>query len=289
MKTLFVCSDFHENHYYENYNGKTNKKFFEAEFALQCNNFLPEANYIVVAGDISNKYLGTVYFLEWLSKKYEAVYWVQGNHDYVKDREFCNNQNKHYTNQEYIRKINDEVCKKCKNVFWLDEQPEPLKIPGTSETISGSMGIADFTYGAAKIKKQYSFSFYRNLWYNWYDSYWGISVEEYIQKINDEKQKISKQLDQKPTLFVSHYLPSNNLVDKKYADSYYSGFFTWDGDKDIKKFEKNGGRFWMCGHTHTKFRSKANNVEILCCPKGYPHENNWNIEKSKEFVIELRD
>jgi len=178
MKTIYVCSDLHIDFY----RLENSKISLEDEFELQMSNFLLKADYLIIAGDISNNMHYMVEFLKWVSKKYEKVLWTHGNHDYVIDGR---RWNIHGKNIDYLAKINKLVCDNVKNVIWLNRSG--IYLDGTTEII-GTMGVADFTYGK-KIAPEYNFPFYCDNWYRWYDgAYWGIPIWDYLTMIESEKK-----------------------------------------------------------------------------------------------------
>jgi Icc-related predicted phosphoesterase len=79
-----------------------------------------------------------------------------------------------------------------------------------------------------------------------------------------------------PVIMITHHLPSYSLIDPKYMKSKGSigptglnQYFASHLDDLIKSPIKA----WICGHTHTGFEKRINDVTVYCNPGGYPGEN----------------
>jgi metallophosphoesterase superfamily enzyme len=300
-KTLLLISDVHIDFYIGNrfdfiIRGKNWEKRLCNEFEAQMAQYLVPADYIVVAGDISNNMLMSVRFLQWLASKYKMVYWTHGNHDYVVDN--ITMPHVRISNYEYIQAIDklihmvdkdSKIFTNKKNIVWLNKDTPAKKIPGTRHTIAGSMGVADFTYGLLLAPKKYNKSWYVKHWPSWYDGLgWRMDVQKYLKFIIEEKANMMNLIvGQMPTIMVTHFMPSHATVARKFQSDWRSGYFTFDGHKHLKEFNKNGGEYWLFGHTHERVDIKHNNIRLMSNPKGYPDEIYHHEERSRKCLLEL--
>jgi hypothetical protein len=77
----------------------------------------------------------------------------------------------------------------------------------------------------------------------------------------------------KKLLVVSHFAPTWDSIDKKFAKSATNHFFY----NSLETYLQNGGLFngvdaWFHGHTHASAQSRFAKTEIYCNPAGYPRQ-----------------
>lgn len=76
--------------------------------------------------------------------------------------------------------------------------------------------------------------------------------------------------DTRPTVVVTHHLPSEQLVHPAYAGGDNTGYFT-DLESVITRYQDRI-KLWCCGHTHEQIRVAVAGVPIITNPLGYPQE-----------------
>jgi len=235
-----------------------------------------KADYLAIAGDISNSRNSTVNIFKELSKIYKKVFWVPGNHDLVIPY-YC--VPSMHGSWAYIASICEELPD---NVHKLSGNALPVT---EKTTIGGSMGYCDFSYAkrALKIKDREMWA----IWSRWYDSvYIGLDRAAGKKLWESERKNMLSSLELKPDIMITHFMPSHSLVEKRWASDACTTFFVFDGDEFIKKLGEQGGKIWAYGHTHGKTFTEKYGVSIVCNPFGYPDECKADCIKESTFEIE---
>jgi len=235
-----------------------------------------EADYLAVAGDISNSQTATVNVFNELAKIYKKVFWVPGNHDLVIPHYYVPSISNSWT---YIENICNELPG---NVYMLSG--EVLNVTENT-TIGGSMGYCDFGYAKQVLKAKDEEMWAK--WSCWYDSvYIGLNRIEGLQLWESERKNMLSSLKLKPSIMITHFMPSYSLVEKRWASDLCTTFFTFDGNELLKKFGEQGGKIWAYGHTHGKTFTTKHGVSLVCNPFGYPDESKSDTIKESTFEIE---
>lgn len=81
------------------------------------------------------------------------------------------------------------------------------------------------------------------------------------------------QKSELPVVMITHHLPSYSLIDPKYMKSKESIGLNQYFASHLDHLINSTIKVWICGHTHTGFEKKINDVNIYCNPGGYPGEN----------------
>jgi predicted phosphodiesterase len=80
------------------------------------------------------------------------------------------------------------------------------------------------------------------------------------------------------TVVVTHHLPTMQAVDPRFTitanDRLLNGSFVSNLDELISKYQP---AYWFFGHTHTPYRGKIGETQLVCNPIGYPGEHNVEI------------
>jgi len=235
-----------------------------------------KAEYLAIAGDISNTKTATINVLTELSKIYVKVFWVPGNHDLVIPYYYAPSIRNSWA---YIASICEELPN---NVYKLQGNVLPVT---EKTTIGGCMGYCDFGYAKKmlKIKDKEMWT----AWSCWYDSvYIGLNRAAGKQLWKNELKNMLSSLELKPDIMMTHFMPSYSLVEKQWAPDLCSAFFTFNGDELMAKFGEQGGKIWAYGHTHGKTFTSKYGVSLVCNPFGYPNEPQSNTLKESTFEIE---
>lgn len=230
------------------------------------------APYVILAGDIGDPF-SNLYsdFLEDLSKLYEYVFLVSGNHEYYKTR--CSDKC-FIEDNIWMKSVDDkirEVCQQFPNVIYL--QDDVYHIEGTDISVYGATFWTDIKE-EEKLDVQFNLMDYRKI--PGFNMNIGINkhtnscrkLEDIVYKYNDRRFVV-----------ISHHLPSYKLINPKYINivprinsSYAS---------DIKVAEHPNIVAWVAGHTHIPVQKGKFYVN----PIGYPGELGCTPDFTKTFVI----
>lgn len=228
----------------------------------------PQTKYIsvlVIAGDLGNIILqGYRDYIESAAKKYDAVIFILGNHEYHTDTTIDNTKAR-------ARKIATEISNVKfldRNVItlfgidwigctlWSDPPPGIKKAPISDFSVIN--GMTKMTYKAMHLE----------------DKKWLNDV------LNEDAVR--------PRVVITHHIPSMKVVRPEYMNrGDINRYFYSNCDDLICKAD-----IWFCGHTHRPIMADFGNTPLLCNPRGYPHEGSeydYNVHiaftKSKQVKI----
>lgn len=89
------------------------------------------------------------------------------------------------------------------------------------------------------------------------------------------KHALERSPDMKRTVVVTHHMPSYQAIDPMFTlserDRLLNGAFASDLDEFILAYQP---AYWFFGHTHTPYRGKVGETQLVCNPIGYPNEDN---------------
>jgi predicted phosphodiesterase len=69
-----------------------------------------------------------------------------------------------------------------------------------------------------------------------------------------------------PTVVITHHLPSHRSIAPRYAESLTNGGFVTDLEALMGA---DRVRLWIHGHTHTSFDYSVDGTRVICNPRGY--------------------
>lgn len=241
-------SDVHTE-FYMNNPGKIKK--------LKINSLAP---YLILAGDIgypSNQLYAN--FMDILSKKFDKIFLISGNHEYYD----THNRNVH--GNKWMQHTDDDIQKivsKYKNIIFLQNQSYNLE--DTNITIFGG------TFWS-KINPNENV---QNIISDYH------CIPNFTPKISTELhnlaiEKLTNDIGTNPTrdfIVISHHMPLYSLIHTKYKNSGYNSAFATDIDLAMHPQIKA----WFYGHTHIPCEF----MKFHANPIGYPDENiNSNFNK----------
>jgi Icc-related predicted phosphoesterase len=86
-----------------------------------------------------------------------------------------------------------------------------------------------------------------------------------------------------PTVVVTHHAPSTGSIAEQYrTDNSLNPAFISNMDNIVAG---SGARYWIHGHTHSRFDYIMGNTRVLCNPSGYPQEPGLQFDPA--FTVEL--
>lgn len=226
------------------------------QFKFICDKIVPQCETLILAGDIGNPPLVTQNyqrFLDIMSKKFDKIFLVTGNHEY-----YGNSISK---TDEHIT----EICKTRKNISFLNNSTELYK---------------GFRFvGATQWTKIHDPRYLINDFTCIND----MNVRRY-NDMHDESKNFLKTaindaaLNNEKCVVITHHLPLNELVLEKYKEPdmlKYNQCFSADM-RDVFENKNSTIKSWFYGHTHTKSTQNIFGIKFLCNPIGYNGENKLN-------------
>lgn len=203
----------------------------------------------ILAGDIGNPYqINYDIFMNFISEKFKKIFVITGNHEYYKN------------SIEETNVFLNEYFSKFKNISFLNNTFEYYE----NHCFIGTTLWSKITNPSYDINDMHCIANFDYIKYNTLNK----QCVDFLQDtVNNNKNCI----------IITHHMPSNSLIDKKYKTLKmlpYNQWFYCDLDNFIEKYGSTKIKCWIYGHTHTPSFNKINNIPFLCNPIGYPNENN---------------
>jgi len=255
MASLQILSDIH----LEFYNDK-----------IRLSNFINiKGDYLAILGDIGHPFSKQYSnLLLDASNSFKKVFIIAGNHEYYSTK-----------TMKDIKTQIQQLCDNYDNVYFLDNSAYILNgyvILGTTlwthipieEHMMAKYGINDFLKIHTSEFEKLTPSDVNNF---------------YSENVKWIKTQVEKFKDKK-IILLSHHLPSELLVHKKYAGFPLGKCFYSDLDHLIKKPIV----YWLCGHSHASMDMLINDCRCIINSVGYPQrENTENAFFDKNLIINL--
>lgn len=234
---------------------------------INLNNTM-NSDVLILAGDITTtiSLKKNIIFFENVSKEFENVIYVMGNHE-------------HYgSNFQDTKKILLETLDKFPNIHLLDN--ETIMVDKTQFIGSTLWTNLNGNDPSTKILLPKEMNDFRLIRYNNNK----INVNDWL----DEHQKsiifLKNEMDSiYRKVVVTHFLPSPLSIPERYKNYYIiNGGFASNLNDLIYDSDVY---YWIHGHTHDKADYFINNTRVLCNPRGYA-----GYEKiAEEFKLEYFD
>lgn len=270
---FFVMSDIHIDFYIPNNAQSIEYNNVVDYFEKFYNDYMQSAENLIFPGDCANDIYNQINFYNFLKTKYQHIYVVFGNHDWVANGGTFGNGNPKYT---------EERIEQVKNEFKNDSQLHILD-GNIINGIAGTIGMCDFHYETQlDLGIQYKINKWQKSWFD--GRRWHIKSPEWHNgyKINpiaiwtSEKTKMINLAMQQPKVMVTHFCPLQLGIQKEYSESESTGFFYFDGKEILDIFDHE--TYWFCGHIHAMshtdyINNKGQIIHIWALPQAYPFEN----------------
>lgn len=277
-KSVYLTSDLHIDHYCDN----------SSQITAFIERFLPEAEVLCVAGDTSDNPKLFIDFYRIASKKYKQTFLIFGNHDLTVQHDDYFLQNPFTDTQTKLNWLKEK----------LSELPNITLLDGTvakygNIKIGGTMGFNDFSVGSALYP--HTKSELKKEWLHWFDNVnWRYKNNNPDLILHDELLKLSKIIQQKPDIVMTHFIPTAVGIPKKYQAEITNAFFYFNADDFLAKMKSNS--IWHCGHTHDSSKKVhcvksgllTKKINLLVNPVGYPFETNKTFSlksRCKDFLL----
>ena len=106
-------------------------------------------------------------------------------------------------------------------------------------------------------------------------------IKDWVPSIYHSRDEFLIKLKEfgQPDVVVTHHLPTDACVDRRFKNSLMNRFFVADFD-----VEGINPKLWIFGHTHCGVDIKIGNTRLVANPKGYPKEKDYWDNK---FVVTI--
>lgn len=193
----------------------------------------------ILAGDIVG-FDEINYILEWFSRIFPHVVYIQGNHEF------------YGCTRHKVNKRVQQLCDRTPNLHWLDNgvvQIKGQRFVGTplwflEDPLASSWDFSDF-----------------------------IHIHGFRSWVYEQNKKACRFLANTITstdVVITHHLPTKKSVAPQYQDEC-NAFFVCDIESMMRAAKP---KVWIHGHTHTSLDYQLEETRVVCNPFGYPHELN---------------
>lgn len=230
-----------------------------------------KAPYLIIAGDIDNmaslKGARFERFIKRMSKLFDLVFMVTGNHDYYQFKK------ESLPVEKWFDMVDDkvkELIKPLKNVIFL--QNEVYLIPNSNIAVFGcTLWTEVLPREIVNVRNQLAdYTCIPNMTVEY-------SIERHRASVLALEVELVKHPD-KQFIVITHHLPSTKLIAKRYYDSGYNSAFA----SDVAIAENPQIIAWVAGHTHMQIEMDKFHIN----PIGYPDAiQNRLVEYNKVLVI----
>lgn len=226
-----------------------------------------KSDILIIAGDISDDIDLSIEYIDNISKKYEKILFVDGNHEHVN----------RYPNLYNIKDIHDKI-KSLNN-------DKIVYLPDNEYIINDKVFIGYCGWWDYNDKKDInSAKKYFNKWIPEFTEGDNIKFIESVlnraeyeyNKIKELIKKYDKDNSINKIILVTHSVGhrSFKVVDK-----------STDYNTMFKNIKSNKLSHWLFGHTHYDIYNKIDDVEYICNPRGRPDDFNRLEYDLKTLII----
>ena len=222
----------------------------------------PDANVLVLAGDIGNPYSENYKeFMTFVNATYPKTFVIAGNHEYYQ---------KQHTIEE-TKTFMKEFFAGFPNISFLDD---------SMETYNGFHFIGT-TLWSHISQPQYEINDVYMIPYLDHKQYNKLN-KQCVEYLNKTVQELDNNC-----IIISHHQPSETVIDPKYMTAKMRPYNQWFYSNMDSFIQENNKKIkcWIYGHTHTPRTSVLFDVPLVCNPIGYPGENAKN-DYSKTITID---
>ena len=220
----------------------------------------PASDVLIIAGDIGNPFgAGFEDFLHYVSSKFKKIIYVAGNHclhDYTIFNETLYNNSKHQITK---------ICNKFNNVYFLDNNyyiHRNIVIVGTPLWTNLSPNLKYIDKKTIDLHNS--------------------KHSESVQFI----EKICKFFKRNKIVAVTHYVPTDKLIDEKYKLDQVTNSKWVTNLEHIMKQHSNLCT-WICGHTHSVKSVEINHQthKTNCMVNAHGYNSSNEIILTKTFSL----
>ena len=229
------------------------------------------AEYLIVAGDISDTLVDSIKYLDVISKFYRKVFFVDGNHEhayyhpliypinYIKNYIDNNNNDKIVFLPKTPYRIDDTIIIGV-NGWWDYDNEDPVLI---------NKNLNYFDGWIPHLTSQDNMAFINN------------SIEtakneaDYLEEC---LEKYTKDYSIRNVVIVTHTIPLKRFCNEERIETEFNSGF-----ERLLKYDKIS--HWIFGHTHEEWNEKYKGINFICNPMGRPEDHGMKDYSIKQIVI----
>ena len=209
-----------------------------------------QSNYLLLPGDVGFvQHPNFELFLSYVSKLYELVFFVPGNHEY-------NTSLWKYQDIQLYSLIMKNICNNYKNIILLE---------GNNFLLNDIAIIGTTLWSYLTLDKLSNYD------HDKYSDKYFVHNCEFMRQVDwliDEISKYSK------VIVLTHYLPSKLLISDKYLNHpYLNGWYS-----DLDYLLKPPVNAWICGHSHATISKNINSVYCGLNAVGYQENKQLTVQ-----------
>ena len=221
----------------------------------------------ILSGDVGNGSVG----LEWVKArlpKDKPIFYVPGNH------EFYNMDYHQYLEYAEAQTAGTNIIFANRKTF----EQNGIKLIGATLWTDFNLDQSIFTstFYAKRRMNDFIIAHYEGA---------PLMPEQTIKFHEQDLEFIKNEIDPtKINIVVTHHVPCTNSIDPKYKGDPLNPAFTSDLSDVIDKFKP---QYWIHGHTHSSFRYRIYDTEVICNPRGYCSRGTENPEFNPGLILEV--
>jgi predicted phosphodiesterase len=247
LETIQITSDLHLEYH---------------QHPVNISTFLtPKSPNLAILGDLGYPTLPNFKdFLKQVSKSYDHVFYVSGNHEYYNDKPM-----------DEVKLMIHDVVSEFNNIYFLDNDAvycDNVKILGTTlwtkilPTIKNNISNDHYHI---KVKKD--------------DQIVPLSFKDVNDMYYHNVKFLETNINNDYTLVLTHHLPSYQLITPRYKHFKHQYLFASSLDYLVRKAD-----IWCSGHTHEPIQLKIG--DCLCAVNPYGYHDKYQLY-NKELVIKI--
>jgi Icc-related predicted phosphoesterase len=208
-------------------------------------------------------------FLKQASAQFKHVIMIAGNHEFYHGR--------WYQTIDTMR----EECQQYPNIYFLENATKEIDgVLFVGATLWTDMNNDDWH---TKHQVKTGMSDFRII-KNEREGYRSITPDDVIIRHRKSLEFIKTTIANatKPTVVVTHHLPSDLSISDQYKSRYLmNGAYRSNLENFILDSNIN---LWLCGHTHEKHTYQLGNTTVVCNPRGYLGEEPQADDYALEYL-----
>lgn len=230
--------------------------FSEKLFSRLLTKLKPQADILVLPGDIGYPNDRYRFFIDFCSKNWKKTYFIAGNHEF-------------YLNGDLDKTISQLRSFEKPNVKFLHNEVDYYQDVKFVGTTLWSNIPKELQYHAKQSLNDFT------------------KIDWNVEKYNEEHKKCVKFLEKEllsdfDTIVISHHLPSYKLIHPCYENSTINYCFA----SHLDYLFKDSIKAWFFGHSHKPVEKKIDDVLFFSNPIGYVGENiTFTLNKVAEVKL----